>query len=284
MFVPLIEGFVHHDVRRAAAVVGAFGSVFALLQRTQDRCDETEAHDALEKMADEPHAKKEHVLEVTTRSDREIVTTGMFGAPCDLVFEAFTQPALIQRWLLGPDGWSMPVCDVDLRPRGAFRYTWRNDDDGREFGIGGVYREIAPPDVTDLCRNEIGNKKEPRRSAVLRFSPNGIRTRVTAVRGRRPRPLDDRAVWLPGRDSNSDDLSQSQACYRCITREGKRSISREIPPVPRAIRFRLAVTVRAEHSEVVEPVIVADAVPVIELHHQRPAVPFPDPTLLANVS
>jgi uncharacterized protein YndB with AHSA1/START domain len=85
-------------------------------------------------------------LEVTTPSDREIVMTRAFDAPRRLVFDAFTKPELIQRWLLGPDGWSMPVCEVDLRPGGAFHYVWRNDADGQEFGLSGVYREITAPD------------------------------------------------------------------------------------------------------------------------------------------
>jgi uncharacterized protein YndB with AHSA1/START domain len=85
-------------------------------------------------------------LELTTPSDREIVMTRVFDKPRKLLFEAFTEPEHLQRWLLGPDGWSMPICEVDLRPGGAFRYVWRNDADGREFGIVGSYRELAPPE------------------------------------------------------------------------------------------------------------------------------------------
>lgn len=89
-----------------------------------------------------------HELELTTPSDREIVMTRVFDAPSTLVFDAFTKPELIRRWLLGADGWSMPVCDVDLRAGGTFRYTWRNDADGKEFGMGGVYREVRRPERT----------------------------------------------------------------------------------------------------------------------------------------
>ncbi|MPZ23392.1 MAG: ATPase [Dehalococcoidia bacterium] len=71
--------------------------------------------------------------------------TRVFDAPRRLVFEAWTKPELLQRWLLGPEGWSMPVCEVDLREGGSFRFVWRNDD-GREMGMGGVYREIVPPE------------------------------------------------------------------------------------------------------------------------------------------
>lgn len=80
----------------------------------------------------------------TMPSDREIVMTREFNAPRRLVFDALTKPELIKRWLLGPPGWSMPVCDVDLRVGGAYRYVWRNTN-GTEMGMGGVYRDIVPP-------------------------------------------------------------------------------------------------------------------------------------------
>ena len=84
-------------------------------------------------------------LKLTTRGDREIVMTRDFDAPRQLVFDAFTKPELIKRWLLGPDGWSMPVCEVDLRVGGKYRYVWRKNDNGQEMGMGGVFREIEKP-------------------------------------------------------------------------------------------------------------------------------------------
>src|SRR5258705_7159856 len=83
-------------------------------------------------------------LKLTTRGEREIVMTRVFDAPRNLVFDAFTKPELVKRWLLGPDGWSMPVCEIDLKVGGAYRYVWRRDTDGTEMGMGGVYREIVP--------------------------------------------------------------------------------------------------------------------------------------------
>ena len=82
-------------------------------------------------------------LQVSTPSDREIAMTRVFDAPRSLVFDAFTKPELVKRWLLGPPGWSMPVCEIDLKVGGAYRYVWRHAD-GREMGMGGVYREIVP--------------------------------------------------------------------------------------------------------------------------------------------
>ena len=84
-------------------------------------------------------------LRVTTRGDREIVMTRSLNAPRALVFDAFTKPELVRRWLLGPDGWSMPVCEIDLRVGGKYRYVWRHAN-GNEMGMGGVYREIVIPE------------------------------------------------------------------------------------------------------------------------------------------
>jgi uncharacterized protein YndB with AHSA1/START domain len=85
-------------------------------------------------------------LKVTARGEREIAMTRVFDAPRRLVFDASTQPELVKRWLLGPPDWSMPVCEIDLRVGGAYRYVWRHDRDGTEMGMGGVYREIVPPE------------------------------------------------------------------------------------------------------------------------------------------
>jgi uncharacterized protein YndB with AHSA1/START domain len=84
-------------------------------------------------------------VQVTTPSEREIVMTRVFDAPRSMVFEAFTKPELLTRWLLGPPGWSMPVCEVDLRVGGAYRYVWRHDRDGITMAMGGVYCEIVAP-------------------------------------------------------------------------------------------------------------------------------------------
>ena len=81
----------------------------------------------------------------TLPSDREIRFTRSFNAPAQMVFDAHTQPDLIKRWLLGPEGWTMPVCEVDLRVGGGYRYTWRKSADGSEFSLGGTYREIEAP-------------------------------------------------------------------------------------------------------------------------------------------
>jgi uncharacterized protein YndB with AHSA1/START domain len=84
-------------------------------------------------------------LRVTTPSDREIAMTRVFNSPRRLVFDALTKPGLVKQWLLGPPGWTMPVCEIDLQVGGAYRFQWRGPD-GTEMGTRGVCREIAPPE------------------------------------------------------------------------------------------------------------------------------------------
>ncbi len=89
--------------------------------------------------------KQSGTLQVTTPTEKEIVITRVFDAPRTLVFDAHTQPELLKRWLLGPPGWSLVVCDIDLQVGGKYRYVWRNAK-GTDMGMGGVFREIMGPE------------------------------------------------------------------------------------------------------------------------------------------
>ena len=84
-------------------------------------------------------------LKVTTPTEREIALTRVFDAPRNLVFEAYTRPELVRRWLGVHAGWSWAVCEIDLRVGGAYRFVWRGPD-GAEMGMGGVYREVVVPE------------------------------------------------------------------------------------------------------------------------------------------
>ena len=84
-------------------------------------------------------------LKVTTPSEREITFTRVFDAPRRLVFDAWTKPELLKRWFYGPPGWSLVVCEIDLRVGGAYRYVWHGPD-GSDMGARGVYREIRRPE------------------------------------------------------------------------------------------------------------------------------------------
>ncbi len=71
--------------------------------------------------------------------------TRAFDAPRQLVFDAMTKPELVTRWLGVHNGWSLAVCEIDLRVGGAYRYLWRGPD-GAEMGMRGVYREVVVPE------------------------------------------------------------------------------------------------------------------------------------------
>lgn len=82
-------------------------------------------------------------LRLATKGDREIVMAREFRAPRNLVFDAWTKPELVRRWLAGPSGWTMTVCTIDLRIGGSYRYEWTHEK-GNQMGMGGVYQEIVP--------------------------------------------------------------------------------------------------------------------------------------------
>jgi uncharacterized protein YndB with AHSA1/START domain len=82
--------------------------------------------------------------QVILPSEREVKVTRSFKAPKTLVYRAYTEPQLVRRWLLGPPGWSMPVCEMDVRVGGAYRWRWRSDTDAKEFGFFGTFREVVP--------------------------------------------------------------------------------------------------------------------------------------------
>jgi uncharacterized protein YndB with AHSA1/START domain/effector-binding domain-containing protein len=82
-------------------------------------------------------------FKVSTPTDRSIEVERDFDATRELVFDAFTKPELVRRWLLGPDGWAMPTCEIDLRVGGHYRYVWRKESTGEQMGLGGAFREIV---------------------------------------------------------------------------------------------------------------------------------------------
>jgi uncharacterized protein YndB with AHSA1/START domain len=90
-------------------------------------------------------AKSVGTTTFTTPSDQEIVIRRVVDAPRSLVWEVWTNPEHVRNWLLGREGWTMPVCEIDLRPGGAWHYVWRRGD-GSEIEMGGEYREIAAPE------------------------------------------------------------------------------------------------------------------------------------------
>ena len=82
-------------------------------------------------------------LTLKTEGDTHVVVTRRFAAPPKLVFRAHTEPKLLQKWLLGPDGWTMPKCISDAKPGGNIRFEWA-DGNGNGFHLTGEYLEVEP--------------------------------------------------------------------------------------------------------------------------------------------
>ena len=121
--------------------------------------------------------KNTGTLKVTTPTDREIVMTRVFDAPRSMVFDAFSKPELLKRWF-GPRGWSLVVCDVDLRVGGGFRFVMRGPD-GKEMGMRGVYREIVAPERSVHMESFDDYPGESQVTAV--FIEQGGKTTLTAT-------------------------------------------------------------------------------------------------------
>ncbi|HMI44153.1 MAG TPA: SRPBCC family protein [Gemmatimonadaceae bacterium] len=85
-------------------------------------------------------------LQITTPSDRELAMIRSFDAPRGLVWDAWTKPELLRQWLGVRGGWTFAVCEVDLKVGGKYRYVWRGPS-GAEMGMGGVFREVAKPEL-----------------------------------------------------------------------------------------------------------------------------------------
>ena len=135
-------------------------------------------------------------LKVSTPSEREIVMTRAFDAPRHLVFEAFNKPELLKRWLLGPPGWEMVVCEVASKVGDRWRYEWRHSD-GRQFGTGGVCREFRPDERVVFTENMDGYPSESLVTTV--FSDEGERTLVTMTQVFASREIRD-VVLKSGQD------------------------------------------------------------------------------------
>jgi len=122
-----------------------------------------------------------HSVTVTTPTDREIRVSRVFDAPRRLLWDCHTRPELLRRWMLGPDGWTMPVCDIDLRVGGEYRHVWRNDADGSEFGFRGRYREVASPERIVHTERWDGTPESEQNNALCTLTLTEHERRTTLV-------------------------------------------------------------------------------------------------------
>jgi uncharacterized protein YndB with AHSA1/START domain len=111
-----------------------------------------------------------------TPTDRDVVITRVVAAPRAVVFDAWTNPRHVPRWMTGPEGWTMPVCEIDLRPGGKWHFVWRKSD-GSEMDMTGTYREVVPPER--LVHTESWGPEWPETTNTLVLEESAGHTTIT---------------------------------------------------------------------------------------------------------
>jgi uncharacterized protein YndB with AHSA1/START domain len=117
-------------------------------------------------------------LTLKTEGTNYLVVTRRFAGTPEAVYRAHTEPSIIQRWMLGPDGWTMPVCISEARPHGQIRYEWSNGKGG-DFFLTGEYLELEPfRRIVHVERMHMPDPT-PDNRVETRFEPDGSGTLMT---------------------------------------------------------------------------------------------------------
>jgi len=117
-------------------------------------------------------------MKLVTEGDRHVVVTRRFAAPPEAVYRAHTEPAIIQKWILGPDGWTMPVCVCEAKPGGKIRYEWSNGQGGG-FSLTGEFVTLTPfSRIVHVERMHLP-ATTPDNTIETRFAPDGEGTLMT---------------------------------------------------------------------------------------------------------
>jgi uncharacterized protein YndB with AHSA1/START domain len=115
-------------------------------------------------------------VRITIPTDREIVITRIFDAPRAVVFEAWTNPEHVAHWW-DPSGVPLAVCEIDLRPNGAFRWVPCAPDGGEGHAFTGIYQEIVPSEKLVFTVRMFPSSPEP--VGTLIFTEEGKKTKLT---------------------------------------------------------------------------------------------------------
>ena len=153
-------------------------------------------------------------LVVTTPSDREIVMTRVFNAPRRLVWAAWTKPEFVARWF-GADGWTVPVCEIDLRPGGSYRYVMRGPG-GEEVTMRGIYRDVTPPErlvSTETFEgfSEVGYRPEDQTVSTAVLTERDGKTIWTATIVYPSKAIRDGALATPMEDGMNGSFARMDA-------------------------------------------------------------------------
>ncbi len=156
------------------------------------------------------------VTTFTTPSEREMTATRVVDAPRSLVWDASTSPDHVPHWMLGPSGWTMPTCEIDLRPGGAWHFGWVGPD-GATMEMRGRYREVAPPERLVHTESWGGDWPETRNTLVL--TEEGGRTRITCTVTYPSREARDAALGTGMKDGWSASYDRLDAYLRASAKE-----------------------------------------------------------------
>lgn len=157
-------------------------------------------------------ALKIGTTDYTTPTDTDVVARRLFDAPRTLVWDLWTVPEHIQKWMLGPDGWTMPVCEVDLRPGGAWRFVYRQDAANREMTLQGKYVEVARPER--VVNTETWGEGWPEALNTVTFDEANGQTTMTMVMRYASKDVRDKALgtgMTGGMDVSFDRLDRMVA-------------------------------------------------------------------------
>lgn len=117
-------------------------------------------------------------LQLKTEGDTHVVVTRHFAAPPQAVYRAHVEPEIVQKWMLGPPGWTMPVCINEARPGGKIRYEWA-DGKGGGFHLTGEFIELEPfRRIVHVERMHLP-EPTPDNHVVTVFEPSGAGTLMT---------------------------------------------------------------------------------------------------------
>jgi uncharacterized protein YndB with AHSA1/START domain len=122
-------------------------------------------------------------LVVDSVGEREILMTRAVAAPRHLVFDAWTKPEQVSKWLLGPEGWTMPYCTIDLRVGGAYRYLLVHATQPRRLGMSGVYKEIVAPERLVSTESMDHGESEDVAKSTKMFPGEAINTLTLVEKG-----------------------------------------------------------------------------------------------------
>jgi uncharacterized protein YndB with AHSA1/START domain len=154
-------------------------------------------------------------LTLTTPSETEVVVARSFDAPRELVWKAYTEPEHITQWMLGPPDWTMPVCELELRPGAPYRFGWRKGD-GTEMEITGVVKEVVPPERLVITESWGGDW--PDALNTIDFAEDDGRTTLTTTIIYPSKEARDAALGTGMTDGMSASYDNLEALLRRLSR------------------------------------------------------------------